>query len=43
MLVDIDVDYMSSKNTIFKSRNLKLTFKYINHRFILVGGTVNDK
>lgn len=43
MLVDIDVDYMSSKNTIFKSRNLKLTFKYINDRFILVGGTVNDK
>ena len=43
MNVDIDVDYMSSKNTIFKSRNLKLTFKYINDRFILVGGTVNDK
>lgn len=43
MTVDIDVDYMSSKNTIFKSRNLKLTFKYINDRFILVGGTVNDK
>ena len=43
MLVDIDVDYMSSKNNIFKSRNLKLTFKYINDRFILVGGTVNDK
>lgn len=43
MLVDIDVDYMSSKNTIFKLRNLKLTFKYINDRFILVGGTVNDK
>ena len=42
MIVDIDVDYMSSKNTIFKSRNLKLTFKYINDRFILVGGTVND-
>lgn len=43
MLVDIDVDYMSGKNTIFKSRNLKLTFKCINDRFILVGGTVNDK